>query len=271
MKVSAIQMNSTEVLDDNLAVADRLIRDAVGRGARLVVTPEVTDQMLADRAERLDECFTQGDHKGVSFFSALAKELSVYLLIGSMVIKNRDGNKIYNRSFLFAPDGQIKSTYNKMHLCDTDLPSGQKFRESICYAAGHKAVVTDIDGAGLGMTICRDLRFGRMFRALAREGAKIITVPAAWLHATGELHWEVLLRARAIETGCYIIAPDQVGTHAGNRQTYGHSMIIDPWGQIVVQSNKDGVDIVSADLDLSLVDQARKAIPCLSHDQSYQF
>ncbi|MGB1077627.1 MAG: carbon-nitrogen hydrolase family protein [Bdellovibrionales bacterium] len=270
MKFACVQMNSVEAIQDNLVVAEKLIREAVSGGADIVCTPEVTDHMLADRSERLDECFFQEDHPAVHAFSSLAKELSVYLLIGSMIIKGHD-NRLYNRSFLFAPSGDIQTTYDKMHLCDTDLPTGEQYRESSLYAAGDKAVVTQVNDITLGMSICRDLRYGKMYRALARQGASVIAVPAAWLATTGTLHWEVLLRARAIETGCYIIAPDQVGSHAGDRKTYGHSMIVNPWGEIVVQSDKPHEDVIFADIDLSLVAQARKAIPCLSHDQEYAF
>lgn len=271
MRVAAIQMNSCEVIQENLIAVDKLIRSAAEKGATFICTPEVTDQMLSDRSERLDECFMQADHPGVPFFSALAKELSVHLLIGSMIIKDREATKIHNRSFLFSPLGEVQATYDKMHLCDTDLPDGKTYCESACYVAGDRAVVTNINGVGLGMTICRDLRFGRMFRSLAREGAKIITVPAAWLSATGNPHWEVLLRARAIESGCYIIAPDQVGEHSGGRTTYGHSMIVDPWGNIVCVSDKQSEDVLIADLDLSVVDRARKVIPCVSQDKDYKF
>ena len=270
MKFACVQMNSVEAILDNLVVAEKLIREAVSHGANVVCTPEVTDHMLADRSERLDECFLQDEHPAVKAFSALAKELSVYLLIGSMIIKGRD-NCLYNRSFLFAQNGDIQATYDKMHLCDTDLPTGEQYRESALYAAGDKAVVTQIEDVTLGLSICRDLRYGKMYRALAKQGASVIAIPAAWLATTGKLHWEVLLRARAIETGCYIIAPDQVGMHSGNRKTYGHSMIVNPWGEIVSQSDKESEDIIYADLDLSLVTQARKAIPCLSHDKEYAF
>jgi predicted amidohydrolase len=271
MRVAAIQMNSCEVIQENLIAVDKLIRSAAEKGATFICTPEVTDQMLSDRSERLDECFMQADHPGVPFFSALAKELSIYLLIGSMIIKDRGATKIHNRSFLFSPLGEVQATYDKMHLCDTDLPDGKTYCESACYVAGTKAVVAEVNGVGVGLTICRDLRFGRMYRALAGEGAKIITVPAAWLKQTGDPHWEVLLRARAIETGSYIVAPDQVGAHAGGRETYGRSMIIDPWGNIVCESDKSEEDILVADIDLSLVVQARKVIPCLIYNQEYQF
>lgn len=271
MKFACIQMNSSEVIQNNLNIAATLIRRAHAQGADVVCTPEVTDQMLADRSERIDECYTQDEHPAVSFFSDLASELSIYLLIGSMVVKSADGKRLYNRSFLFSPDGDIQARYDKIHLCDAHLPTGEEYKESALYTPGTKAVVTKVNDITLGMTICRDLRFGRMFRALGRNGAQVITMPAAWLEGTGRLHWEVLLRARAIESGCYIVAPDQVGEHAGGRRTYGHSMIVNPWGEIVARSDIDGEDVLVADIDLSIVEQARKAIPCLSQDREYVF
>ncbi len=269
-KFACVQLNSSEDLQDNLLTAERLIRQAATLGADVIATPEVTDQMLADRTERIEECFTQDAHPAIPFFSKLAQELSVTLLIGSLVIKT-EGGYLYNRSFLFNREGKINTTYDKMHLCDTDLPTGQKFRESACYKEGKKAVVADLGDLQLGMSICRDLRYGRMYRALARQGANVMMIPSAWLFATGKMHWEILLRTRAIETGCFIIAPNQVGEHAGNRQTYGHSMIINPWGEIIAHTQKDKEDVIMAECDFSLVTQARKAIPCLSHEPAYVF
>ena len=270
MKFACVQLNSREVIQENLLFAEKLIRKAATSGADVVCTPEVTDQMLADRSERVEECHYQADHPAIEFFGLLAKELSITLIIGSMIIKSRD-DKLHNRSFVFSPMGDIQAMYDKLHLCDTDLPTGEQYRESSCYSAGDKAVVTQVGDITLGMSICRDLRYGGLYRALARQGASVIVVPSAWLAATGKMHWEVLLRARAIETGCYIVAPDQVGAHSGGRRTYGHSMIVDPWGAIVARSTKDEPDVISADLDFALVVQARKAIPCLSHNPDYQF
>lgn len=271
MKVACVQLNSSEVLIDNLLNAQKLIRQAVLQGAQFVATPEVTDQMLADRSERLSECYTLEGHPGVEFFAKLAADLSIHLLIGSMIIKSDDHSRLFNRSFLFAPDGRIQATYDKIHLCDTELPTGERYQESACYTSGQRAVVTDVSGLKLGMTICRDLRFGRMYRALAREGADIITVPSAWLASVGRLHWEVLLRARAIETGCYIIAPDQVGEHSGGRKTFGNSMIVNPWGEVVQKSTGEGEDIIFETLDEGLIQQSRRAIPSLQEDPGYIF
>ncbi len=270
MRFACIQQNSGEDIQENLSVAEKLIRMASNSGAKYISTPEVTDQMMADRRERIEECFTQKDHPAVKFFSNLANELSIYLFIGSLIIKSDDG-LLNNRSFVFTPEGEIQDTYDKIHLCDTDLPCGTQYRESALYKKGEKAVVTNVDGSVIGLSICRDLRFGSMYKALSHQGASIILVPAAWLKATGDPHWEVLLRARAIETGCYIVAANQVGKHSGNRETYGNSMIISPWGDIITKSNKDAEDIIIADLDLSVIDKSKKVIPCPSHKQEYVF
>ncbi len=272
MRFSCIQLISGESIQDNLLRAEALIRKASDQGAQVVCTPEVTDQMLENRSDRVVECFTQHEHPAVSFFSNLAQELSLYLLIGSIVIKSDETSALYNRSFLFDPEGRIQAIYDKMHLCDTELPTGEKYQESSCFHHGNRAVISEIkQDVVLGMSICRDLRYPQMYRALARQGATVMSIPSAWLATTGVLHWEVLLRARAIETGCFIIAPNQVGGQTGNRKNYGNSMIINPWGEIIAHTQNEGEDVIVADLDLSLVAQARKAIPCFSHNPDYVF
>ncbi len=269
MKVACVQMNSGADIQKNLDVASDLIREAASSGAEFILTPEVTDQVVSHRAEKLDETYTQEDHPCVSAFADLAKELSVHLAIGSMCIKVAE-DKVANRSFLFGFDGALQETYDKIHLYDVDLPTGESHRESKLFISGERAVISDMnDDFTLGMSICYDVRFAYLYRDLAKAGANILSIPAAFTVPTGKAHWEVLLRARAIETGSYVMAAAQSGDHDGARNTYGHSMIIDPWGEVLSDAGQE-VNIIYADIDLEAVTKARNAIPCLQHDREYE-
>ena len=270
MKVACIQLNSGPDIKANLEAAASLIRDAAGHGAVFIATPEITDQVVAGRADKLDQVFTQDNHPGVPFFGALAKELEITLLIGSMCVRV-EPDKIANRSFLFSAGGDILATYDKIHLYDVDLPSGETHRESKIFTAGERAVIADTLHAKIGMSVCYDLRFPHLYRDLAKAGAQILTIPAAFTVPTGRAHWEVLLRARAIETGSFVLAPAQSGDHAGARNTYGHSMIVGPWGDILAQRSESGEGFITADLHLDDVIKARDAIPALKHDREYSF
>ena len=261
-------MTSCEGIEENLKQASDLIREAASQGAVFISTPEVTDQIIADRASKIDQHYTQKDHPAVPFFSDLAKELDVALLIGSMCVKVSD-DKLANRSFLFASNGELLTTYDKIHLYDVDLPTGESHRESNSFRGGDKAVLQELDGHHLGLTICYDMRFPHLFRHLAKAGADIIAVPSAFTVPTGKAHWHTLLRARAIETGAFIIAPAQVGNHNGVRETYGHSIIIDPWGHILAEAKSDAPEVVMAEIDFSLVEKARQAIPALNNDRDF--
>lgn len=262
-------MNSGADILKNLEVASDLIREAAGQGAEFILTPEVTDQVISHRAEKLDETYTQEDHPCVAAFSALAKELSVPLSIGSMCIKVSD-DKVANRSFLFGPDGALTESYDKIHLYDVDLPTGESHRESKLFISGDKAVTAKInDDFTLGFSVCYDVRFAYLYRDLAQAGANILSIPAAFTVPTGKAHWETLLRARAIETGSYVLAAAQSGNHDGARNTYGHSMIISPWGDVLEDAGQ-GVNIIYADIVPEAVTKARNAIPCLQHDRDYR-
>jgi len=268
LKAACIQLNSGPDVQENLKAAEILIRQAVADGAVYVLTPEVTDQVVPSRADSLYQIFTQEEHPGVAFFADLAKELSVYLCIGSMCVK-ADDDKVANRSFFFGPDGALLQTYDKIHLYDVDLPTGESHRESKLFHAGERMVIGSIEKtASVGMAICYDLRFPHLFRDMAKEGADILNMPAAFTVPTGKAHWEVLLRARAIETGCFVMAAAQCGDHRGARQTYGHSCIVNPWGQVIT-AMKEGEGYLSAELNLDEVQQARQAIPALKHDRDY--
>ena len=202
----------------------------------------------------------------VAAFSTLAAELGIALLIGSLAVKIAD-RRAANRSFLFGPDGRLIATYDKAHMFDVGLGAGETYSESTNYQPGTESVVAGIEGANLGLSICYDLRFAYLYRQLAQAGAQILTVPAAFTRPTGRAHWEVLLRARAIETGCYVIAPAQGGLHEDGRRTYGHSMIVAPWGDIVAELDHDAPDVLVSRLHINKVDEARRRIPALTHDR----
>ncbi len=268
LKVAAIQLRSGPEIEENLAAAEEYIRAAAEEGAIFIATPEITDQVIAGRAEKINQMFAQDDHPGVSFFGDLAKELKIDLLIGSMCVKTAP-DKIANRSFHFGSDGQIKATYDKIHLYDVDLPTGESHRESKIFEGGQEAILSDVRGTKLGMTICYDLRFPHLYRDLAKAGAEILSIPAAFTVPTGTTHWETLLRARAIECGAFVIAPAQGGDHQGARVTYGHSMIIGPWGQVLAHKEDDEPGYIVKEINLDDVTKARQAIPALQHDRDY--
>lgn len=267
MKVACIQLNSGADVSANLEIAGEKIRQAAAKGAVLVATPENTGRMLPPKADKIGSAFEEADHPGIAYFSDLAEALKVWLLIGSLAVKVSD-TKLANRSFLFRPDGRVKARYDKIHLYDVDLPDGESHRESRIIEPGHKAVLADCDGFALGMSVCYDLRFPHLYRHLAKAGAQILSVPSAFTVPTGKAHWHVLLRARAIETGCFILAPAQSGDHQGARKTYGHSLIINPWGEILADAGTD-TGVISADINLEEVARARQAIPSLQHDRDF--
>lgn len=267
LNVALIQMNSGAEVSANLKTAEAMIRQAAGQGAKFICTPENTCHILSPQDRKLASCSDEQNHPALPLFAELAKELGVWILVGSLGIKVSP-DKIANRSYLFGVNGDIVAKYNKIHLFDVDLPTGESHRESKVVQAGDKAVIAPTLFGGVGMSICYDLRFAALYRFLAQNGASILTVPAAFTVPTGQAHWEVLLRARAIETGSFVLAPAQCGTHDGGRKTYGHSMIIDPWG-VVLAEGGDEVGIISVTLDLSAVSRARNAIPALQHDRGF--
>ncbi len=268
LKVACIQFSATFYVEENLKTIEGMVREAAATGARLIATPENTCRIGGDPAVKLKTAYAQDDHPLVALAMKLSRELKVWILIGSLSVK-LPGDKLANRELLFSPTGEIVTHYDKIHLFDVDLPNGEKYRESDLFAGGEKLSMAQVDGMNLGMTICYDIRFSYLYRALAKAGAEIISVPAAFTVPTGEAHWEVLLRARAIETGSYIIAPAQTGTHEGGRKTWGHSMIVDPWGKILAAAGPD-VGIIYADLDPAEVTKARNAIPALKHDRAFK-
>lgn len=261
-KAACLQMTSGVDVDANIKTATAMIREAAAGGAQLIATPEVTHLMVLKPAELFAKTKPQNEDEGVKAFAALAEDLKKWLLIGSMAIRVSE-DKAANRSFLFAPDGTIAATYDKAHMFDVDLPSGESYRESANYAAGNARSLTSMPWGHVGLTVCYDLRFPYLYRELAKEGADFLTVPSAFTRQTGEAHWHILLRARAIETGCFVIAPAQTGDHECGRKTYGHSLIVDPWGEVLADGG-EAVGITYAEIDPAKVTLARQRIPSLN-------
>ncbi len=263
IRVACVQMRSGTDVAENIAAASLLIREAAAGGAQLIATPEMTTLLDRKPGASWEKSTSETADPGVVAFCSLAAKLSVTLLIGSLAIRAAEG-KCANRSFLIGPDGVVIAKYDKIHMFDVQLNAGNIYRESDSYEAGSEAVVADLPAGRLGMTVCYDVRFPDLFRQLAVAGAKVIAVPAAFTRITGEAHWQILLRSRAIETGCYIIAPAQGGKHQDGRETYGHSLIIDPWGEILAEAGTEP-GIIAATLDLAKVDEVRGKIPSLLH------
>jgi len=230
-KVGLVQMTSSDVIADNIRSAEALIRQAAAQGAEFILTPEMTVFFGSDSQQVMANIFTEQEDVSWRYFASLAKELNIWLLIGSMAVIK--GDKAANRSFLFSPKGEKVVSYDKIHMFDVDLPGEKAYRESNAYQAGEQAVVADLPWGKVGLSICYDLRFPYLYRMLAQAGALMLTVPAAFTYVTGKAHWHTLLQARAIENGAFVFAPGQVGDHANGRKTYGHSLIIDPWGQVL--------------------------------------
>lgn len=268
MKVAAIQMRSGVDIQANLNAAGPLIRAAAKDGASFIATPEMTNIVQRSPKALFASITDENNDKGVSFFASLAKELNIDLLIGSLAIKTAE-NRAANRSYLFGPDGHVKARYDKIHLFDVTVSKAETWKESNVYDRGDRAVMADIEGAKLGLSICYDLRFPTLYRHYGQLGADIIAVPAAFTKPTGEAHWEPLLRARAIETGSYVIAPAQGGPHEDGRTTYGHSLIIGPWGDIRAHLENDGPGFICADINLEDVQDARQKIPAWSHNPDF--
>lgn len=245
-----------------------LVRQAAAGGARLIVTPEGTNILQKDRETLLPQLVSLEEDPVVAGLRQAARELGVTVLIGSALVKREDG-KAANRSALIDAQGEIVATYDKLHMFDVDLPTGETARESATYEPGDAAVVAEAEGAKLGLTICYDVRFPALHRALALAGAQVLTTPAAFTRPTGEAHWEVLLRARAIETGSFMLAPAQGGFHEDGRGTYGRSLAVAPWGEVIARLDHDEPGVLFADLDLSLVDKARRAIPALANARAF--
>lgn len=261
LRVAAVQLRSGIHAAENREHALPLLREAAAGGAQLIVTPENTLRLDRDRDRLLAAANSPETDIEIQRWARLAQELGVWLLMGSAGIAAMPG-KVFNRSLLFHPDGHLVAHYDKIHLFDVQLGGGESYCESATVQAGRHPVIVDGPGdSRLGLTICYDLRFPHLYAALAQGGAEIITIPAAFTYTTGQAHWSTLIRARAIDTGAFIIAPAQGGRHQDGRTTWGHSMIVDPWGQVIAQLEHNEPGVLTAELDLDLVATTREKIP----------
>lgn len=273
MRVGLVQLTSTDDPVANLAATLGHVRAAAQGGAQLILTPEVTNCVSLSRDHQRAVLQHQRDDITLAGLRAAAAEHGVWLLIGSLALQTGDADgRFANRSFLIAPDGGIAAQYDKIHMFDVDVSPTETYRESAGYRPGDRAVLADTPLGRIGMTVCYDMRFPHLYRGLAQAGAEILTVPAAFSPVTGAAHWHALLRARAIETGCFVLAPAQTGTHpqrdGRERRTYGHSLAVAPWGDVLADAGTDpGVTLV--DLDLAAVTEARRRVPSLRHDRGF--
>ncbi|MFG1420809.1 carbon-nitrogen hydrolase family protein [Roseixanthobacter liquoris] len=268
LRVGLVQLRSGREVAANIQTASALIREAALAGAQYVQTPETTNLMELDRTLLFDKLREEEADLALAAFRDLARELKIHLHVGSLALKISEQRAV-NRGFLIAPDGEIAARYDKIHMFDVDLGNGESYRESNSYRPGERAVTASVSGVKIGLTICYDLRFPPLYRALAESGADVLTVPAAFTRPTGEAHWHVLLRARAIENGAYVLAAAQGGRHENGRETYGHSLIVDPWGRVIAEGGTDP-GVILAELDLREVAAARRRIPSLQHGRRFE-
>jgi len=267
LKVACIQNCATADVDRNIDVCLKLTREAASAGARLIALPEYFSGLRTEGPRIIPVAFRETEHPVIPAFAAAARNLDVTILLGSVAVVAPD-RRIFNRSCLIDRQGRIAARYDKIHMFDVDLAEGQTVRESATIAPGSEAVVAGAEGATLGLSICYDLRFAQLYRALAQAGADVMAIPAAFMKLTGQSHWHVLNRARAIENGAFVIAPCQYGTLEGGAECYGHSLIVDPWGRVLADGGEDQ-GVVTADIDLDEVAAARRRIPSLRHDRPF--
>lgn len=268
MKIAAIQMRSGLDPDDNLAALEPMLAEAAAAGATYALTPEVTLIFPENRDQLRSVAVPFEGHPQLARIGELAKQHQMFVHIGSLAVPLPDG-RFANRSVLFGPDGAIIATYDKIHLFDADISGLNAYRESATYAGGERAVTAELGEFTLGMSICYDMRFPKLYNGLANAGANLIAVPAAFTVPTGQAHWHVLLRARAIETGSYVIAAAQGGQHPNGRATYGHSLVIDPWGRIIAELDHDEPGVLVAEIAMDHVVDARQRIPALANARDF--
>jgi predicted amidohydrolase len=263
-----VQMRTGLLPPGNLEQGTKLIREAAAQGADYVLTPEVSNMIQSNRQAMFENLALEEDDLSLKAYRALAAELKIHLHIGSLALR-ASPERAVNRSFLIGPDGTVIARYDKIHMFDIDLPDGESYRESANYQPGETAVIADLPWGRVGLTICYDVRFPALYRALAESGASFLTVPSAFTVRTGEAHWHTLLRARAIENGCFVFAAAQAGTHESKRQSYGHSLIVDPWGTILAEGSATETGVFLARIDPAKVETARKTVPSLRHGRRF--
>lgn len=266
-RAACVQVTASNDIDANIRDFGALIRQARDGGADFITTPEVVGLMEVGSKNIFAKSFAEAEHPAVAAFSSLAVETGAWLLAGSLTIKLSD-TQLANRSMLFDPAGAIMARYDKIHMFDVNLPNGESYRESKNYRPGGEAVVADLPWCRLGMTVCYDIRFPHLYRALGHAGAQVLTIPSAFTRPTGKAHWHILNQARAIENGCFVISAAQCGVHAGDRKTYGHSLIVAPWGEVLAEAGEEP-GVIIAEIDMDAAATARHRVPSLEHDRPY--
>lgn len=267
VRIACLQMNSRNEFAANLTTFSAMVREAAAGGARFILSPEYFLMMDGTGRVMREAALDERGEPALSAITALARELEVWMLAGSITLKSGDG-RMCNRSVLVSAEGRVVATYDKIHMFDVTLPDGKVIRESSAYRSGERAVLAETPWGKLGMTVCYDLRFPGLFRALAQAGAEFISVPSSFQRQTGKMHWHTLLRARAIENECFILAPAMCGDHPGNRQSYGHTLVVDPWGEVVGEGG-ESPEIVYAEIEPRRVANVRGMIPSLEHDRPF--
>jgi len=265
-RVACVQMTAEIDPDATVAAAARLVRSARDAGAEFITLPENAGRMAPQKV-LVEEAVPETEHAGVLAYRALAAEIGTWLLVGSVTVRVAEG-KLANRSLLIDGSGAVVARYDKIHMFDVDLPNGESYRESAVFKPGDAACLAETPWGALGMTVCYDVRFPALYRSLALAGASYLAIPSAFTRPTGAAHWHVLLRARAIENGCYVFAPAQCGTHYGRRATFGHALIVSPWGEVLADAG-DEPGFVVADIDPAAVEAARTSVPSLGHDRPF--
>ncbi|MCL5777082.1 carbon-nitrogen hydrolase family protein [Limibaculum sp. FT325] len=273
LRAALVQLNASDDPTANLGVTERLVREAAEGGAQMVLTPEVTNIVSASRARQRAMLRAEGEDPTLAGLREVARASGIWLVIGSLALRCEADERFVNRSFVIRPDGSIAARYDKIHMFDVDLEGAESYRESAGYRPGEQAVTVDTPWGRIGLGICYDMRFPALYRALAEAGAVILTAPSAFTVPTGRAHWEILLRARAIETGCFMLAPAQWGTHDASegrvRETWGHSIAIDPWGRVLADAG-EGVGVTQVTLDLAEVARVRASIPSLANARVFR-
>ena len=265
MRIALFQSRTGIDPEANAAVLVERIHEAAAGGAAILFTPEMSGLLDRDRTRAIRHLHLQSDDPVLAAVRAAAKQAGIWVHLGSLALLSESGDKLLNRGFVIDESGEIRASYDKIHLFDVDLPTGESWRESAAYERGGRAVVVDTPAGPLGLSICYDLRFAGLYQALSNEGATILSIPAAFTVPTGEAHWHVLMRARAIEAGAFVVAAAQVGQHEDGRVTYGHSLVVDPWGKVLLDMGGAGPGLGFVEVDQAAVDEVRKRLPAIWH------
>lgn len=265
---ACVQLRSGKNARENFAAAEVYIRSAAQAGATYVQTPEMSNLLVRHRAELMERISPPEADVFLTNAIALAKDLGIYLHLGSLAVLVAN-EKVANRAFMIGPNGTILATYDKIHMFDVDLPNGESWRESATYEPGQQSIVVDLPFASVGMAVCYDIRFPDIFRSQARLGANVLTGPAAFTRQTGQAHWHVLQRARAIENGAFVVSAAQGGTHADGRETFGHSLIVDPWGKVIAEAQGDEPGFILSEINIVQSKEARERIPAIANERDY--